>query len=250
MLFINIIIISSVQIRSISAVGGRGVAISSKGNRGSIGAKPVDSDEDSGTLTVILVPTKTSNRVGDQSSMIPMRTLMLMNQQQYCYVPEPFNTDNQTSSPSSNRLNHPDQIMFRSACMNQSTAKNNPSSTSLESTMMMSSNTINNNQIKSKHLSLDSSHFKQSNYDDDCHHYSIAITDDEGSNIEDCSDMIEIDDDNHKSPNPMTTSFCQQYHRPAIKFWPTSSLHTQAKLFPTRKPSSVSMGNLKCLHTY
>ncbi|KAH9420422.1 hypothetical protein DERP_014041 [Dermatophagoides pteronyssinus] len=52
-----IIIILSLQIPQISAVGGRGVAISSKGNRGGkpIGAKPVDSDEDSGTLTVILV---------------------------------------------------------------------------------------------------------------------------------------------------------------------------------------------------
>ncbi|XP_027201389.2 uncharacterized protein LOC113795409 [Dermatophagoides pteronyssinus] len=51
-----IIIILSLQIPQISAVGGRGVAISSKGNRGKpIGAKPVDSDEDSGTLTVILV---------------------------------------------------------------------------------------------------------------------------------------------------------------------------------------------------
>ncbi|UXI18823.1 proton-coupled folate transporter-like [Sarcoptes scabiei] len=52
---IVIVIIVNNQIDSIEAVGGRGVAISSKGTRGSIGAKPVDANEDSGTLTVILV---------------------------------------------------------------------------------------------------------------------------------------------------------------------------------------------------
>ncbi|KAH7636334.1 hypothetical protein HUG17_10304 [Dermatophagoides farinae] len=99
MLFIKIILISSsVQIRSVWAVGGRGVAISSKGNRGHIGAKPVDSGEDSGTLTVILVvilPPNNNNNNNNPS------TIMINDYPKPCQPPLLYRPQQQRSSSES-----------------------------------------------------------------------------------------------------------------------------------------------------